>query len=89
MTLFPEENRDAYLIRPLAGSMRLEVAISALPHEYFANAQKIDMHNRLRQGILAFERNLSTRLGMIVFWAGSQQCFRHDCGRCLAHVSTC
>jgi hypothetical protein len=34
--------------------------ISAVPYEYFSNAQKIDVHNHRRQGVLAMERCIGT-----------------------------
>ena len=34
--------------------------ITSVPHEYFSFAQKVDVHNHRRQGILAMERAIST-----------------------------
>ncbi|MGF2166758.1 hypothetical protein, partial [Enterococcus avium] len=35
--------------------------ISIIPYDYFQNAQKIDVHNHRRQGILALERSIHTQ----------------------------
>lgn len=55
--------RVRYILQEDGTSKRIEKAttISAVPHEYFSYAQKVDVHNHRRQGILAMERNISTR----------------------------
>jgi hypothetical protein len=60
--------------------------ITTTPYEYASNAQKIDVHNHRRQGVLAIERNLktndwsvrliSTVLGMILVDAYGM--YRHE-----------
>ena len=42
-------------------SFEKSTPISAIPFEYFSYAQKIDVHNHRRQGILAIERCIATR----------------------------
>ncbi|AYV87237.1 MAG: bifunctional aspartate aminotransferase [Sylvanvirus sp.] len=55
--------RVRYRLLDDGSSQRIEktTKISATPHEYFSFAQKVDVHNHRRQGILAMERKIPTR----------------------------
>ena len=59
----PPHRRIRYRLQDDGTSQRFEktAKTSAIPHEYFSFAQKIDVHNHRRQGILALERKISTR----------------------------
>lgn len=59
----PDHERVRYRLKP-NGEYEIYkkyTQISSIPYEYFSFAQKVDVHNHRRQGILAMERALSTR----------------------------
>jgi len=59
----PPHEKQRYRINEATGKTDAFVVrreTTATPHEYFANAQKVDVHNHRRQGVLALERNLQT-----------------------------
>ena len=65
-----------------------ETQTTAIPHEYFSFAQKVDVHNHRRQGILAMERTIQTQkwefrlictlLGIIMVDAYMMFCHEND-----------
>lgn len=59
----PPHGRIRYRLKDDGTSERYEkyTNTSMIPHEYFSFAQKIDVHNHRRQGILALERAIPTR----------------------------
>lgn len=58
----PSHARKRYAISNDGTSVPIEkiTPISLIPFDYFSNAQKIDVHNHRRQGILGMERAIQT-----------------------------
>jgi hypothetical protein len=56
-----ERQRYAILPDGKTTSIKKSINISSIPHEYFQNCNQIDVHNHLRQGSLALERNIQTQ----------------------------
>lgn len=59
----PPHCRKRYRLLPDGTSVPFEkhTPITDIPYEYFDNAQKVDVHNHRRQGILALERKIPTQ----------------------------
>ena len=65
----PAHVRTRYIIADNGSTQQISKStpITSIPYDYFSNAQKIDVHNHRRQGVLAVERNIATRNWIVRF----------------------